>query len=192
MSESCSTSFTSNSSMDDNQSPKIRCTEKNELIFTSEAKYSIVLERILLQNQKLPDYLARIKLNKDGHFTCNIKPNISILDYLKRIIKYTKAEFSTLVISMIYFIRVCQKQIFINEYNIHRIMVISILMAYKYNEDCLFDNKYLALVSGISLKEMVLLEHELLEILNFELYVSNETFSQYKQYLSKDSLSSSN
>lgn len=186
--EECSTSFTSNSSIEEsNQSPK--CSPKapskrmpTKIVLTPEIKYSLIIEKILRQNKKSPDYLKKVQNNKDGHFTCKIVPGISILDYLSRIIKYTKIESSTLVISMIYFLKICQKNIFISEYNVHRIMLISIYIAYKYNEDCIFKNKHLALVSGISIQEMTLLEAEFLEIMNFELFVDDKTFKQYNNF----------
>ena len=94
-------------------------------------------------------------------------------------------ELSTLIISMIYIDRICKEKIFLNEYNIHRVMLIAIYIAYKYNEDCIYDNKYLALVSGISNAEMILLEQDFLELIDFKLYVNEETFKQYKNSLNK-------
>ena len=61
-------------------------------------------------------------------------------------------------------------------------MLISIYMAYTYNEDCIYDNKYLALVSGLSKSEMVMLEEDFLDLIEFNLFVSDEMFEQYKKY----------
>ena len=61
-------------------------------------------------------------------------------------------------------------------------MLISIYMAYTYNEDCIYDNKYLALVSGLNIKEMILLEEDFLDLIEFKLFVTDETFDQYKKY----------
>lgn len=206
--ESCSTSFASPSSQSqisqEETTPKLEQKPKEQKIkecqqtlssskskinrpyLSSEKKYSLVLEKIICQNKRFPDYCQKVKNNKDGHFTCTVVPGISIFDYLKRIIKYTKIENSTLVLSMIYIIRICKKQIFVNEFNIHRIMLISIYLAYKYNEDCVFKNKYLALVSGVSLQEMTLLENEFLQIINYELFVDDKTFLQYQGYLQEE------
>ena len=65
-------------------------------------------------------------------------------------------------------------------------MIISIYIAYIYNENCIHDNNYLALVSGISKKEMVLLENVFLELIDFKLYVSNDIFQEYKKYFYLD------
>ena len=65
-------------------------------------------------------------------------------------------------------------------------MLISIYMAYTYNEDCIYDNKYLALVSGLSKSEMILLEEDFLDLIEFKLYVSEGIYEQYKKYFFRD------
>ena len=87
---------------------------------------------------------------------------------------------------MIYIDRICKEKVFLNEFNVHRIMFISIVMAYSYNEDIIFDNEYLALVSGVSLKEMLSLEHSFLDLLEFKFYVDEKIFEQYKQFFFMD------
>ena len=145
-----------------------------------------ILLHILAENKKSKDYYKKINSNQDGHFTYKMKPGISLLDYLRRILKYVKIEYTTLIIAMIYIDRICKEKVFLNEYNIHRIMLIAIYIAYMYNEDCIYDNKYLALVSGISKSEMILLEQEFLELIDFQLYVSEDLFKQYKNCLNKN------
>ena len=141
-----------------------------------------ILLHILSENKKLSNYYQKIELNKDGHFTFKMRPGISLFDFLQRIIKYVKIEFSTLIIAMIYIDRICKEKVLLNEFNIHRIMLISIYMAYMYNEDCVFDNKFLALVSGLSKTEMVTLEEDFLDLIEFNLFVSEDTFEKYKKY----------
>jgi hypothetical protein len=181
--------YNSSSNISSNyQSPKNTST-KNNTISSSINPYIIytkTLLHILSENKKSNDYYKKIESNYDGHFTYKVKPPITLFDYLKRIIKYLKIEFSTLIISMIYIDRICKERVFINEYNIHRVMLISIYIAYTFNEDCIHDNNYLALVSGISKKEMVLLENEFLELIDFKLFVSDDTFNEYKKYFFRD------
>ena len=55
-------------------------------------------------------------------------------------------------------------------------------MAYIYNEDCVFNNEYLALVSGLSKSEMMTLQEDFLDLIEFNLFVSDEVFEQYKKY----------
>ena len=185
-------SFSSSSNISSNyQSPAKTNITKNKISIINnhpDIIFAKILLHILSENKKSKDYYKKINLNQDGHFTFKIKPNINLLDYLRRILKYLKIEYSTLIIAMIYIDRICKEKVFLNEYNIHRIMLISIYMAYTYNEDCIYDNKYLALVSGLNRSEMVLLEEDFLDLIEFKLFVSDEIFEQYKKYFYRDLL----
>ena len=179
-------SYSSTSNVSSNyQSPvKVNITKNKINIVNNHPDiiFAKILLHILSENKKSKDYYKKINSNQDGHFTFKMKPGINLLDYLRRILKYVKIEYSTLIIAMIYIDRICKEKVFLNEYNIHRIMLISIYMAYTYNEDCIYDNKYLALVSGLNIKEMILLEEDFLDLIEFKLFVTDETFDQYKKY----------
>ena len=177
----------------DYQSPIKTKTKKNQIDvnisnFNPDIVFVKTLLLILEKNKKSKDYFTKINLNKDGHLTFKMKPGISLLDYLRRILKFIKIEYSTLIIAMIYIDRICKEKVFLNEFNIHRIMLISIYMAYTYNEDCIYDNKYLALVSGLSKSEMVSLEEDFLNLIEFKLFVRDEIFEEYKKYFFRDLL----
>ena len=144
--------------------------------------FAQILLHILSENKKSKDYYNKINLNLDGHFTFKMRPSISLFDFLQRILKYIRIGFSTLIIAMIYIDRICKEKVFLNEYNIHRIMLIAIYIAYIYNEDRVFDNNYLALVSGLSKEEMLTLEEDFLDLIEFNLFVSEDTFEKYKKY----------
>ncbi len=54
-------------------------------------------------------------------FTSKKPPTITIQAYLERILKYTKMEKSTLIITLIYIDRLCEfNQIMLSPFNIHR------------------------------------------------------------------------
>ena len=188
MSSEQSTNSSYSNVSSDYQSPKndIPSKSNNSLLPSNpEVIYAEILQYILFRNKSSNNYYEKIVLNKDGHFTYKLIPPISLLNYLRRIIKFLNLEFSTLIISMIYIDRICKEKVYLNEFNIHRIMIIAIYVAYIYNEDCIHDNNYLALVSGIKKEEMVLLENEFLELIEFKLFVSNETYDEYKQYFNE-------
>ena len=102
-------------------------------------------------------------------------PHISVYDYLFRIQKYTGIENNTIIIALIYIDRICtKKNIILNKHNIHSILVTAILVSIKYNEDHICDNLYFSKIAGVSLKELNYLECKFLEIINFDLFVSEE------------------
>ena len=55
----------------------------------------------------------------------------------------------------------------------------SVLVCTKFNNDIYFRNSDFALANGISLAEMNCIERYCLTILNFDLYVSEEEYAKY-------------
>lgn len=111
-------------------------------------------------------------------------PSISIRDFFERIVKYTHIENSTLVLILIYIDRLCDMQKFrLNYYNIHKIIISSMVIAIKYNEDEYCDNNFYAKVGGVSRKEIDKLEYETLSLLNFTLFVNEDLFDKYNNYI---------
>ena len=125
--------------------------------------------------------ISQIKNNeKINPFISKIKNSITIKNYLKRLVKYTQAESSTLIAMLIYIDRLCEINNFIiNSLNVYKIIFSSLVIAIKYNEEEYFGNKYLAKVGGLSLNEMNLLELIYLNLIDFNLYVSDEVFQTY-------------
>ncbi len=56
-------------------------------------------------------------------------------------------------------------------------------MAIKYNEDVFYDNKYYAEIAGVKFKELKIIEYNFVQMTDFKLYISPETFIKYKDYL---------
>ena len=79
--------------------------------------------------------------------------------------------------------RIIKNFIIITEYNIHRLLLMSLITSIKYNEDVIYDNMDFSKIAGISLKEFNKIETEFLLILNFKLYIQEIEFQQYKKYL---------
>ena len=178
ISSNCESPLSSKTTKNKIEQPKI----PQPISYPPHVVFVQILLHILFQNKNSKDYYKKLALNQDGHFTFKKLPSLSLFDYLQRILKYVKIELSTLIIAMIYIDRICREKVFLNEFNIHRVMLISIYMAYIYNEDKVFDNKYLALVSGLSMAEMMTLQEDFLDLIEFNLFVSDEVFGQYKKY----------
>jgi hypothetical protein len=130
---------------------------------------------------------GKIPSNIDKHksiFNSKKPPSISIQQYIERIVKYSKMEDSTLIITLIYIDRLCDmSQLHLNDFNIHRIILATVLIAIKYNEDDYFSNDYYAKVGGISLQEINTLEYECVKLMNHRLFVDEEFYKKYELYL---------
>ena len=145
---------------------------------------AITLNSILETNKNLENYKEIIRDQSRQAFSGNIIPSISIKDYLIRIQTYSNIERSTLIISLIYIDRFCNKaKVTLTHYNIHRILFSSILMGVKFNEDNFYDNKYYSQIAGVKLKELKVLEYNFIKMLNCELYVSRDLYDKYELYL---------
>ena len=145
---------------------------------------SQALTSILENNKKLKNFKEILKNQGKMVFSANLIPNISIEDYLIRIQTFSNMETSTLILSLILIDRLCQiSNLTLTYHNIHRIIFSAILISIKYNEDNFYDNKFYAEIAGVKLKELQLLEYNFISLLNFNIFIQDEIYDKYKQYL---------
>ena len=57
------------------------------------------------------------------------------------------------------------------------------MLAIKYNEDDYYSNKYYAKVGGINLDEINDLEYNFLILLNFDVFIDEDTYEKYKEQM---------
>ena len=89
-----------------------------------------------------------------------------------------------MISSLIYIDRLINENVlFLTYYNVHKILIICILLSIKYNEDDIFGNDYYSEISGIPLKELNKLEYEVFKYLKFNFYIKPEEFIIYEEYL---------
>jgi ATP-dependent 26S proteasome regulatory subunit len=145
---------------------------------------SQTLTSIVENNKKMANYKEIVKKQSKMYFSANLVPDISIEKYLERIQTYSNMEKSTLILSLIYIDKLCHNcDVILTYYNIHRILFTAILMSIKYNEDSYYDNKYYSEIAGVKLKELKLLEYTFISMIDFKLYIKNDTYEKYKNYL---------
>jgi hypothetical protein len=112
-------------------------------------------------------------------------PPISIKDYLERLCKYSKINTSTIILILIYIDRICNIQKFkLTYYNVHKLILASMIIAIKYNEDDYYSNKFYSKLGGVSISEIVFLEYNFLSLIHYNLFVNNELFKKYNDYIS--------
>ena len=112
-------------------------------------------------------------------------PTISIKDYLERLSKYSKINSSTILLILIYIDRLCNIYKFkLSYFNIHKLILASMIIAVKYNEDDRYSIKFYAKLGGITKTELCSLEYNFISLLNFNLFVSEELYKKYNDYIS--------
>ena len=83
---------------------------------------SEILEEIINESAALMNDNENLEINPlINVFICKKPPRISIKNYLKRLMKYSKVEPSTIIITLIYIDKICEKSnIQLSNLNIHR------------------------------------------------------------------------
>ena len=162
---------------------------KNPPIYLQETLVTItkiadILTDIITENLNQSPNLEHDSDNYFDYFTCKKPPHISILDYLSRIVKYSRPESGTVTLSLSFIDKLTKRQnILLTNINIHRIILTSLVIAIKCNEDEYYSNSFYAKVGGITLKEFKILEYKYLCSLDFRLYIKEEVFLKYKKHL---------
>ena len=123
---------------------------------------------------------------KSDIFFLNHIPQISIEDYIKRIMKYTQMNISSLILAIIYIDKMCENNSYILCFNnIHRLILSSCLLSIKFSEDITFHNDLYARISGESVENVNQLEYEFYVLLNFSLFVDYNYYEKYFEYFSQ-------
>ena len=111
--------------------------------------------------------------------TVNI-PSMSIKDYLLRLSQFTKMNESTIILILIYIDRICKFNNFhLNFYNIYKLIICSMIIAVKYNEDNFFSSEVYAKLGGVTIRELNFLEFQFLILIKFSLFIEKELFDKY-------------
>ena len=125
-------------------------------------------------------------ISKDNIFYLEQLPNISFGDYILHLMKYTHINISTLVLAVIYIDKFCEKfKYVLTLHNIHRIILISIFISMKYNEDCFVNANIYAQIAGVCTEDLLNLELNMCVALEFGFYVEEQLYQQYFVYFSK-------
>ncbi|KAK6162695.1 hypothetical protein DH2020_002536 [Rehmannia glutinosa] len=145
---------------------------------------SSLLQRVAESN----DLNRSIQPQKISVFHGLTRPTISVQSYLERIFKYANCSPSCYIVAYVYLDRFTQRQpaLPINTFNVHRLLITSVMVSAKFMDDMYYNNAYYAKVGGISTTEMNFLEVDFLFGLGFHLNVTPSTFHSYCSYLQRE------
>ena len=122
----------------------------------------------------------------DGIFYLQQIPPISLEDFIRHLMACTNMNLSSLILSIIYIDQFCEKyKYMISLNNIYRLLLISIFISIKYNEDCFVSFKDYAKISGVSVEDLKILEYQMCAALDFNFYVKSEYYEQYFIFFKK-------
>ncbi|KAJ6497861.1 cyclin-domain-containing protein [Mycena sanguinolenta] len=135
-----------------------------------------MLERLMAHNDLiplLPESLTR--------FHSRSAPGITVLDYLRRIVRFTNVEKSCLLITLHYIDQICARMplFTLSSLTCHRFIIASITVSSKGLCDTFCTNSLYAKVGGISVTELNVLEREFLEKIDWRLMCTRDVLQEY-------------
>ncbi|KLO15404.1 cyclin-domain-containing protein [Schizopora paradoxa] len=137
-----------------------------------------MLERLMKHNDKIPlspDSLTR--------FHSRSPPSISVLDYLRRIVKYANVERTCLLITLPYIDLIASlphlPSFTLSSLTAHRFLIAAIAVASKALCDSFCTNAHYAKVGGIRVGELNVLEKEFLAAIDWRLTSTREVLDAY-------------
>lgn len=129
----------------------------------------------------LIDYNTKHKYHADKNdilFSKRI-PNLSIEDFLIRVVTYSKIELSTLLSLYIYAMRlITRNEIVLRYTNVYKIILGACVLSVKFNEDSKFPFSYYAKIGGMTVSELSEIEFSIYTRLNFELFINEEEINE--------------
>jgi hypothetical protein len=151
----------------------------------SVQKASDILHEIMNDSKKAkPGQRSKPRSTETDPFASKSTIAIKVHEYVDRIVRYTGIEESTLIVALIYIDRLCCYGNYkINEKNIHRVILVALISAVKYNEDDIYANSFYAKVGGVTEKELYALESEFFKMIKFRFFIKEDVFLQYRAYL---------
>ncbi|RKP35658.1 cyclin-domain-containing protein, partial [Dimargaris cristalligena] len=135
-----------------------------------------MLDQLIAVNDRIPferDHLTR--------FHSRTAPNISVVDYLTRIVRYTRLENSCLLLILVYidWAPGTMPVFHISSLTVHRFLITAVTISAKAICDYYCTNTHYARVGGVSIQEMNSLEIELLNYLRWRVTAPFEVLQQY-------------
>jgi len=116
----------------------------------------------------------------------SILEKIDIENFIIRCIELLEIDNETLILSMIALDKLLKKNFLLNENNIHKVIFICIMETHKYyNDNCYISNSDYAKVCGISINELLKMELEFMNIIDFNMFINEDEFNKYWNNIKK-------
>ena len=107
-------------------------------------------------------------------------PSLSIKDYLTRLSQFTKMNESTIILILIYIDRIGKiNKVILTYKNIYKLILASMVIAIKFNEDNFYSSEVYAKLGGLSVSELNYLEFQFLILIKFSLFIEKDLFDKY-------------
>lgn len=152
----------------------------NEFTYSVDNDYEIHSKVLKLLDGMVTNYSNDSDSDIRFMFNSNVKPTITVSDYIQRIFKYSECSSESAILAFIYinsFLQLSNSKL--NIFNAHRILLVGFMLANKFLDDEVLDNAHYARIGCVSLSEINMLEIQFLCSINYSLHISNDIFQRY-------------
>ena len=147
-------------------------------------KVFLYLISLIKENKKLKNYNEVIMSQENLIFNSKDFFYLSLKDILIYLQKFFYLEDYILIGALIYIERFCRNaSIVLTEYNVHKLLFTSILIAIKEFEDFYYENSFYSRTLGINEKDLNKLEFIFVTTLDFKLYINKIEYQRFKAYI---------
>ena len=106
-------------------------------------------------------------------------PKLNLQEYLTRVDYFLDLEISTILIGAIFLERIFNTGFVLTENNKYKLIITSIILAVKMNDEDAPSFDYMAKVGGVKVEELGLLEKKFYQKLNYKLFVEECEFERF-------------
>ena len=159
--------------------------EKPSSVFDHKHKADHLMQEKLEESPQSPFLDTSSSESTSDDEPCCILDDLSIENFVILCYKSLGFDEHMLILSMMYFDKILAKDFILTEKNIHKTFFICMMEVQKYYNDVPFTNKDFAKLIGISTEELLELELEFLEIVDYNMNIPEEKYLEYKKRLKK-------
>ncbi|KAI0301081.1 cyclin-domain-containing protein, partial [Multifurca ochricompacta] len=137
---------------------------------------ALMLDRLISINDRIP-----LSPESISRFHSASVPQISILDYLRRIVRFTNLEKTCLLLTLHYIDQICAREptFTISSLTVHRFIITAVSLSSKSHCDAFCTNPHYARVGGLAPSELARLERAFLAAIDWRLTCTREVLQLY-------------
>lgn len=120
-------------------------------------------------------------------FHAPVAPQMTIYKYIHRICQHTETSDESFIIALVYIDRIINltPKFQLNYHTVHRILLVTLLVASKFHDDLYNSNEWFARVGGVTLEEINRLEILFINRLEFNCMVTRKEFQTFINAIEK-------
>ena len=126
-----------------------------------------------------------IHSSDDENSTSNSDSDLEDFEiYIKKWSKYFEFDKNMLILSLMNLDKLLAKDFVLNKKNFFRVIYTCMMVTHKFYDDNTYKNKDYAKFIGVTVEELLEMEMEFMNTVDFNLFISEDEFQNYKQKLS--------